>query len=278
MLNLNIDKIKYYQVLSGKSIKIIACVTMLVDHFSKSVLSYILNNVWFPMTIAGAMPYNHYIKIDNFIRFTLFGVGSMAFPLYCFLITEGYTHTQNKTRYIGRMFFFALLSELPVDICFFSDYSISENTFPFYWKYQNVFFTYTIALACLCSLEKIKTHSRHITAIKKQLFQYFSGAFCVLSAFFIAEFIKSDYGGSGVLFIIAFYVFRRRRIYQIMAFLLTYIVLTGNQPTIFIMCANFVIFLYNGKKGKYNKYFFYLFYPVHIMILYLITIALGMVK
>ena len=54
-------------------IKIIACVTMVLDHVKYAI----------PAT-------------ENFITIYL---GRIAFPLFAFLITEGYIHTSNLKKY-----------------------------------------------------------------------------------------------------------------------------------------------------------------------------------
>lgn len=91
------------------------------------------------MVDNGKMSWEQFAQIDNFIRFDLRSIGTIAFPLFCFLLAEGFQHTKSRKRYIGLMFVFALISEIPFDIGFFSEYSRMEGTFPFYFKYQNVF-------------------------------------------------------------------------------------------------------------------------------------------
>lgn len=273
MIAINSNKYESFKILSGNSIKIIAYITMFVDHFSKIVLSYMLNNVWFPMSLNGTIPTTQYYNIDNFIRFTLYGIGSISFPLFCFLIAEGYGHTQNKKYYMGRILLFALLSEIPFDIGFFSDYSIKEKTFPCYWKYQNVFFTYFIAISCLLLLERVEKYFDK-NMIKKNWF-FLVEIFFVTIAVLLSESLKSDYGGQGILFISAFYFLRKRRFLRVVAFLLIYIVFTGNQPTLFLLLSAIIMLLYSGQKGKWNmKWFGYIFYPAHIIILKLITLFL----
>ena len=86
---------------------------------------------------------------------------------------------------------------------------------------------------------------------------------------------RCDYGLEGILYIAAFYVCRKNRIYQVLLFLLAYMVATGNQPPLCTLLACVLILLYNGKRGKLRlKYFFYAFYPIHIIILYLIRSSL----
>lgn len=262
-----------FQCLTGNTLKLIAVTTMLIDHLCKIVLQWLLGNYWFPMMEAGTLTWEQYQKIDYFIRFDLQGVGTIAFPLFCFLLAEGYLHTKNRKRYIGMMLVFAIISEIPFDIGFFSNFSMQERTFPFYWHYQNVFFTLFLSLVSLVCVDRFSAKSdKRNNKIKSILLQIISVA--VISI--IAEVIHCDYGLVGVLFVLAFYICRRNRLYQILLFILSYMVATGNQPTIFIMIACILILLYNGKRGTIKlKYSVYAFYPIHISLLYFVTVILG---
>ena len=171
------------------------------------------------------------------------------------------------------MLAFALISEIPFDIGFFSAYSRMEGTFPFYLKYQNVFFTLFLGLLTLVCLERFSCKSDlPVDRIKSAVLQVLS----VVLFSGIAEGIHCDYGMQGILFISAFYICRNHRIYQVLLFLLAYMGTTGNQPPLCTLLACLLILLYNGKRGKLKlKYFFYVFYPAHILVLYLIQIELG---
>ena len=239
-------KINRIQFLSGNSLKVIAVLTMLIDHLCKIVLQWLLSNYWGAMADNGQMSWERFREIDYFIRFDLQSIGTIAFPLFCFLLAEGFQHTRSKKRYIGLMLAFALISEVPFDIGFFSAYSRMEDTFPFYLKYQNVFFTLFLGLLTLVCLERFSCKSD----------------------------LPVDRIKSAV--ISAFYICRNHRIYQVLLFLLAYMGTTGNQPPLCTLLACLLILLYNGKRGKLKlKYFFYVFYPAHILVLYLIQIGLG---
>lgn len=152
-------KINRIQFLSGNSLKVIAVLTMLIDHLCKIVLQWLLSNYWGAMADNGQMSWERFREIDYFIRFDLQSIGTIAFPLFCFLLAEGFQHTRSKKRYIGLMLAFALISEVPFDIGFFSAYSRMEDTFPFYLKYQNVFFTLFLGLLTLVCLERFSCKS-----------------------------------------------------------------------------------------------------------------------
>ena len=267
------QRISHIQFLTGNSLKVIAVLTMVIDHLCKIVLQWLLSNYWGVMVDNGQMSWEQFQQIDNFIRFDLQSVGTIAFPLFCFLLAEGFRYTRDKKRYIGLMFIFALISEIPFDIGFFSEYSQMEGTFPFYLKYQNVFFTLFLGLLTLVCLERLSCKSEIRTEkIKSVILQ----VICVAVLALVAELIRCDYGMQGILYIAAFYVCRNHRIYQVLLFLLAYMGATGNQPPLCTLLACLIILLYNGKRGKLKlKYFFYVFYPAHILVLYLIQIGLG---
>ena len=266
-------KINRIQFLTGNSLKFIAVLTMVIDHLCKIVLQWLLSNYWGPMVDNEQMSWERFQEIDNLIRFDLQSIGTIAFPLFCFLLAEGFQHTRSKKRYIGLMLAFALISEIPFDIGFFSAYSRMEGTFPFYLKYQNVFFTLFLGLLTLVCLERFSCESDlPVDRIKSVVLQVLS----VVLFSSIAEGIRCDYGMQGILFISAFYICRNHRIYQVLLFLLAYMGATGNQPPLCTLLAGLLILLYNGKRGKLKlKYFFYVFYPAHILALYLIQVGLG---
>lgn len=263
-------KLGKFQFLTGQGLKIIACISMFIDHFSKIFLGAIITKLFW-MVENGEMPFEQYQSISDFVRFRLYAIGTIAFPIFCFLLAEGFIHTKNKKRYIGSMLIFAFISEIPFDLGFFSELSSRNRTFPFYFLYQNVFFTLFLGLCCLFVLERLpnfeKQQSRkeNFRAVLLQL-----GTVALIAV--VANFLKCDYGSMGIIFIAGFYFLRKNRILQALGYLILYMATTGNQPTICILIATLLILLYNGKRGKLKlKYFFYWFYPVHIFLIYCMT-------
>ena len=120
-------RLEQVQFLTGNSLKMIAVMAMVIDHTCKIVLQWLLSNYWGVMVDTGKLSWEQFEKIDYFIRFDLQSIGTIAFPLFCFLLAEGFQHTRNKKRYIGLMLVFALISEIPFDIGFFSRYSLMEG-------------------------------------------------------------------------------------------------------------------------------------------------------
>ena len=97
---------KKYQFLSGNMLKYIAIITMAIDHFGAVVLYQIL----IPYS---PIPTDSDLYMVYLIFRTCRNIGRAAFPIFCFLLVEGFTHTSSKPRYALRLFLFALISEIP---------------------------------------------------------------------------------------------------------------------------------------------------------------------
>ena len=110
--------------LSGTALKLAACITMLIDHIGASCIEATYG-------VAYRTP-PQILQLDRVLRL----IGRRAFPIFCFLLVEGFLHTHDVKKYIGRLFLFGLLSEVPFDMAFFKT--------PFHWGNQNVYW----ALAC----------------------------------------------------------------------------------------------------------------------------------
>lgn len=96
--------------LSGSTLKIIAMVTMLIDHIGAAVLlRYILD---MQSHISSIEIYNRLVVLYNVLR----GIGRIAFPIYCFLLVEGFQRTRDLKKYILRLGILQSLQRYPL-IC-----------------------------------------------------------------------------------------------------------------------------------------------------------------
>lgn len=260
------------QCLSGNSVKIIAAACMLIDHLGKTVFFTVIKEILFPMTKVGKLPQSVSQLIFNINQNVLYSIGSIAFPLFCFMLVEGYQHTRNKAMFLKRIGLFALVSELPFDLAFFSSFAMVENTFPFYWPYQNIFFTYFWGLCVLMLIEKISMMHQKAVALFMQVTIVFVA--CLLAE----KVIHCDYGGYGVFLIVLLYTLRRCRLYQTLGMLLIPLFKYTPHP-ISYLCSILIIVLYNGKRGEMNlKIFFYVFYPAHILCLHILNTMILLIR
>ncbi|MBE5955645.1 MAG: conjugal transfer protein TraX [Lachnospiraceae bacterium] len=233
--------------LNSNMLKCLAMIFMLLDH------------LW-----ATIVPGNQWMTI----------VGRMAFPIFAFLLVEGYIHTSDVKKYKKRLVFFGLISEIPFNLIM-----TSSVIFPFH---QNVMFTLLLGLLTIDELEYMRQNKNvktvGITILKVTLYLLLG----------IIGFV--DYGATGILTILAFYLFRNFKlawIGQFISLLLIFVIFFKGQSVViplfgteyffplqgFGILSLIPIWLYNGERGKKSKaiqYGFYLFYPVHMLVLYLV--------
>lgn len=234
--------------IDGSTLKLIAVITMLIDHLAAGVLLRYLQTDW---TDTG-------YELYSLMR----GIGRIAFPIFCFLLTEGFMHTKSRGRYALRMGVFALISEVPFDLLFRG--RILET------GYQNVFFTLLIGVCTMTVIDAIGQRQKGHTEQQAAAFAaaQIAAAVCGMA---LAQALRTDYAARGVMCMLVFYVFRKNRAAQIIAGCLAFV--WWEPPALLAFCP---IALYNGKRGRNIKYFFYLFYPVHLLLLYLLCAALGL--
>lgn len=254
--------------ISGNVLKMIAVITMLVDHTAATILERLLIQmpVWGPVNNRN---YDQYYNLYELMRC----IGRMAFPIYCFLLVEGFTYTKNRAKYALRLFLFALLSEVPFDMAFRSSF--------FDMSYNNVFFTLLIGLLTIMAADFIRkkigregdsgARAFAVGAVKVLLV-----ALVLLVGCVVAEpLLRTDYGATGVIAIFLIYVFRKQRLAGFALAVLALAFLTSRMEIAALLML-VPLFFYNGTRGRQVKYFFYAFYPVHLLILSLICFAMGL--
>lgn len=240
------------------SLKVIALVTMTIDH---------VGAVFFPEVL--------------FLRI----IGRISFPIYAFLISEGYRHTSNPNNYLARMGIFAVISEIPFDLAF---KSTPINVELFNWDSQNVFFTLFFGLLGIHLFERFKEKNMTFVAV-----------ISAILGLILADLFRSDYKLMGVLLIYSFYFSTRYNRLKLVAPAFAIVLMSALPPVsysqeliesaiynypftiniynpmdniqIMALVALALIYFYNGLPGyKKHKYIFYAFYPAHLSLLFLI--------
>ena len=219
--------------LSGSALKTIAILSMLIDH-TAHVLYPVLDVLRISFNLCGK---------DMTVYWIMRKIGRLAFPIFCFLIAEGYRNTSHKWRYALRLLIFAIISEVPFNLMCGGDYLYPDG--------QNVFFTLFLGLLMI-----------HIFAtVSSELWKYLAMA----AVGVIASLLKADYGLYGTLLVFMFYVLRN---YPAAQPFFAYPLLRGE---ICAVAACIPINLYNGKRGYIKtpllKIAFYALYPLHILLL-----------
>ena len=203
-------------------------------------------------------------------------VGRLAFPIFAFLAVEGYFHTRSFKRYALRMLLFAMLSEVPFDLMY--------GGTVFYPVHQNVIWTLLLGLLGIRLMEAARAKG------KRWLYVLTCAAVVVLG-FALGTLGMVDYYGAGVLSVLVFYVFSRRRwldrIAQLLClYYLNVVLLRGFQIPVTLGGLSFeiprqglalisllFIWLYQGRQGphpKWFRWFCYAFYPAHLAVLTLV--------
>jgi hypothetical protein len=235
--------------LSSAALHILAMALMLCDHLWGTILS---GNDW------------------------LTCLGRIAFPIFAFMIVEGYFHTKNLKKYVLRLLFWAILSEIP--------FNLALGSRLFYPIHQNVLWTFLMAIGLIHWNERTR-------ASGKLWLRFLIAAVTLLLGTLLGILTFVDYHHAGVLTVLVFYFCRGRKWWHFVAQLLClwYLnveVLSGYAYQIelfgrtfflvrqcFALLALIPIWLYRGRQGHHSRPFqlaCYAFYPLHLLILALI--------
>lgn len=251
--------------LSSAALKTLAVVTMLIDHIGAVILLRLLiqNGIYEATVSEEALTVFLQQNATLYLTYSVLRtIGRLAFPVYCFLIVEGFQRTSNNRKYLLRLGLFALLSEVPFDL------ALSGRA----WNpaYQNVFFTLFLGLFVITILRDIELRfpPREKWYAYVPLAVLAVGVGCLL-----ATWLRTDYSYRGVLAIVVLYLFRNRKQVQMWTGAVTFLLMGTSEMAAAL--AFLPISRYNGTRGRQNKYFFYFFYPVHLLVLWLICMAMG---
>lgn len=287
--------------LSGSQLKLAAVITMLIDHTA----FLLLGRGWLPalaeqlrlLAASGSgirqpayaallASYQNWVLVYRAMR----TMGRVAFPIYAFLLVEGYCHTRDWRRYGARLGIFALVSEIPFDL-------VTTGSM-FSPMVQNVFFTLLIGLLTLKALDFLGNPSVSPGQPSQSVSPgpssrpaspgspsqptfpaYQSGmtgsllrAAVLVGALYLAWYLHTDYDCGGILLILVFYYFRAWRQRGCFIGLFWMMCVSGTWYYLPGYMASFgLIWLYNGQRGRQPwpwKMACYLFYPLHLLALY----------
>ena len=198
-------------------------------------------------------------------------VGRLAFPIFAFLIVEGYFHTRSLKKYKQRLLLGAVISEIPFNLM-----CSGRLFFPIH---QNVLWTFLLALMLIQWNERLKD--------APPLRRWIRWAASLAIGFLVGTLTMVDYYGYGAMMVLVFYFFRGQAWWQRLGqfaglFWINWQLMGGlvyewGAFTIpqqgFAVLALIPIFLYRGRKGldsKAFRNFCYLFYPAHMLLLALL--------
>lgn len=215
--------------LSGSALKIMASLFMLIDHIAVT-----LNRI-----DAGMYP----------AFLVMRGVGRLAFPLFAFLIVEGFVHTESVGKYLIRLLLSAFISEVPFDM-------LNYGTV-FYSGHNNVLFTYVIAVCVVWAVSYFLK-----MGTKGMIYMFL----LTTAGMAVSFFMKTDYSWRGILLVLVFYVMYdykpAKYITGTLVLIISGSLLSFAAPLSFIMEE-----MYDGRRGKAPQYVMYAFYPLHMLAL-----------
>lgn len=200
-------------------------------------------------------------------------IGRISFPIFAFMIVEGYFHTKNLKRYVCRLLLFAVISEIP--------FNLAMGSSLFYPIHQNVLWSFLISIGLIYWNEKSKKGGKLFVRI-------LVGCASVVLAYLVGILTMVDFYHAGILTVLAFYFFRQRKWWSYIGQFLClwyinmemlggygYEIHLGDETFFFVrqglaLLALIPIWLYRGRQGHHSKafqYACYAFYPLHLLIL-----------
>lgn len=203
-------------------------------------------------------------------------VGRVAFPIFAFLIVEGYFHTHDLKAYLKRLLIGAVLSEIPFDLMYGST--------PWYPYHQNVLWTFLLALLLVAMIDRVRKKGKLWLTLP-----VCAGA--ILLGYFLGYAAMTDYYGVGILTVLVFYFFHGRHWWcfagqlvclyylnvELLGGLYYPITVLGHEFELvqqgLALLALIPIWMYGGEqgyRGKWFRYFCYGFYPAHMLLLFIL--------
>lgn len=217
-------------------LKIIALISMFIDHFAVAFPSFFSKTEFFVMRC----------------------IGRIAFPIFAFLIARGCAYTKNRPRYLLRILLLAGVSQFPYA------YALHSSK-------ANILFTLAASVAAIILLENIQSRNYQILAAVFLVLIYFAypyldygwkGVLLIVLLYYVGEPAQTGW----------FLVFALMLIYNPIRsreYLFYYLSAVAAVP--FIVAYNSK----QGYKGKLLQYGFYLLYPLHLAVYSLLKLWFG---
>jgi hypothetical protein len=226
-------------------LKIIAIIAMFIDHIGATLAPTAV--IYYPLKI----------------------IGRIAFPIFAYQIAVGYVNTRSFTKYLSLLSIFAIISQIPYYLAFSG---VHPESTPL--SGLNIFFTLTLGLLAMYCYDEVG---------KNRFCKSFYINFVpVIVLTVIAQMFNTDYGAYGVIVIFMCYILRCYPGYALVSqsVLSCFHIYQSHAPFWQIFCLLGFVAIYTPflKQGsgyptvKINKYFFYVFYPLHLLVLYFISV------
>lgn len=220
--------------LTGNQLKLIALITMTVDH---------VGMLLFPQHL--------------FLRL----IGRLAFPIFAYMIGEGCRHTRSMPRYFGLMAGMAVMYQL-------------VYCFALHSLYQGILVTFSLSIAMVALVRLALEKKKAIlwVAVAVAVVAVF-GLTEVLPRVWRGSDFDVDYGFFGAMLPVGVYL-GKNKLQKLSAAAVFLFILGRSLPQVqmYALLAIPLLALYNGQRGKWKmKYLFYIYYPAHMVLLHLLA-------
>lgn len=233
---------RFFKVLNNNQLKIIAMISMLIDH---------IGLVFFPNIII--------------LRY----IGRLAFPIYAYMIAEGCRYTKNRKKYLGIIAVMAIIFQI---VYFVFMQSI----------YQGILVNFSFSIATIFAIESFFKNKKALNKIFMVVFiSTVLFIYLCLPIIFEEYGFYIDYDIWGLLLPILVYFAPNKwcRAIFTATLLIIMTIVSGKNMQWWSLLTIPLFILYNEERGsKKLKYVFYIFYPLHLVIIYGIMFLLQILK
>ena len=200
-----------------------------------------------------------------------------AFPIFAFLLSEGFNKSSDRRLYAVRLAIFAVLAEIPYNLMVARAYSFARS--------QNIFFTLYAGFLCMSLVRAVREKWNNVIV---------NGVVAVLSSWaagWLCSSLGFEMGRLGPAIIMLFYIasgVRYTRLMQLVCLAMIAVSAASDfivSPVIggyrylmpaqtFLLIALPVIWCYNGDRGPNSlalRRVFYFVYPVMCMTVALLS-------
>ena len=230
--------------LSGNALKIIACISMVVDHVGLMLLP---NEIW--------------------LRY----IGRIAFLIFAFLISEGCCYTKNKLKYFLSILTLGVICQIGFDVVY-------KNLI-----YLGVLLTFSLSIILIYLLQFTKKVFINKSKSYLKILAPVLLVFAISGCYFLTEKVSFDYGFMGIMLPVICSLFdydnksslKVKKLLFIIGAVIYYLQSDLKEIIVYSLLSIPLVLLYNGERGsKKLKYFFYAFYPAHILVIAGITLII----
>lgn len=227
-------KSSFCSLLSGNQLKLIAAISMTIDHIGLQ---------FFP-------------GIDIFRI-----IGRLAFPIFAYMIAEGCAYTKNRIKYLLTMLCVALGCQ--------TVYFIALGSLK-----QCILVTFSLSVITIYALDSfLKRRDLLSGAVALAVIGTVFLISEILPIYLRSPKFSIDYGFFGILAPVLIYLGKNKhQKLCLTALSLVLLAYTSSWKQWFALLSLPLLFLYSGKRGKARmKYFFYIYYPAHLAVIYLLS-------